>query len=202
MSDIEDPVSDDESIIDDELNSGDEDTEVDIPVENIEESDGEDDEVSDYEEKVVSTSNNKDDFVNINQDTDNDSDTEVSENQDLKKITHNDDILIHHSETKFHNYDEIYAAAIVTRNSENIIVDKLHTTFPILSKYEKTKVLGQRTKQLNLGNKPFVSIENKIIDNSIIAEEELKQKKIPFIIQRPLPNGGFEYWHLRDLEIL
>ena len=31
---------------------------------------------------------------------------------------------------------------------------------------------------------------------------ELKEKKIPFIIQRPLPNGNAEYWALEDLEIL
>ena len=39
-----------------------------------------------------------------------------------------------------------------------------------------------------------------IIDGYIIAEEELKQKRIPFIIRRPLPNGGSEYWKLQDLE--
>ena len=35
-----------------------------------------------------------------------------------------------------------------------------------------------------------------------IAEEELKQKKIPFIIRRPLPNGASEYWKVKDLEML
>jgi len=32
--------------------------------------------------------------------------------------------------------------------------------------------------------------------------EEYKQKKIPFIIQRPLPNGGIEMWKFADLEII
>ena len=32
--------------------------------------------------------------------------------------------------------------------------------------------------------------------------KELEEKKIPFIIKRPLPNGGCEYWKLADLEIL
>ena len=35
-----------------------------------------------------------------------------------------------------------------------------------------------------------------------IAVEELKSKKIPFIIRRPIPNGGNEFWKLEDLEIL
>ena len=35
-----------------------------------------------------------------------------------------------------------------------------------------------------------------------MAETELKDKKLPFIIQRPLPNNNFEYWKLQDLDIL
>jgi hypothetical protein len=34
----------------------------------------------------------------------------------------------------------------------------------------------------------------------LVAKLELEQKKIPFIIKRPLPNGGSEYWKLSDLE--
>ena len=36
----------------------------------------------------------------------------------------------------------------------------------------------------------------------LIANRELQEKKIPFIIRRPLPNGGSEYWDIRDLELL
>ena len=119
-----------------------------------------------------------------------------------KKLQHRDDITLLHPESRFHNYDEIYAASIVTRNSENIIVDSLHKTIPILTKYEKAKILGQRTKQLNSGNKPFVAVDRKTLDNSIIAEQELIEKKLPFIIQRPIPGGGVEYWNVKDLELI
>ena len=40
-----------------------------------------------------------------------------------------------------------------------------------------------------------------IIDGYLIAEMELKEKKLPFIIRRPLPNQTFEYWKIKDLEI-
>ena len=133
-------------------------------------------------------------------------DVEPIEEEDLlgddnKKITHHDEILLLHPESKFHNYDEIAAAAVVTRNENNIIVDMLHTTIPMMTKYEKTKVIGQRTKQLDVGNPPFVRVDRPTLDNSIIAEQELQEKKLPLIIQRPLPNGGFEYWHVKDLEV-
>ena len=29
---------------------------------------------------------------------------------------------------------------------------------------------------------------------------ELQQKRIPFIIRRPLSNGSCEYWNVKDLE--
>ena len=112
------------------------------------------------------------------------------------------ELLDHHARSKFHNYDEITALTTVTRNKNNIIVDRLHRTNPIMSKYERTKVLGYRTQQLNAGATPFVKPIKQIIDNYLIAEMELAEKKLPFIIQRPLPNGGFEYWHISDLEVL
>ena len=41
-----------------------------------------------------------------------------------------------------------------------------------------------------------------VIDSYIIAQLELSQKKIPFIIKRPISNGSFEYWNIKDLEII
>lgn len=107
-----------------------------------------------------------------------------------------------HPESKNHNYEEIRALAQVKRNTKNVIVDELHKTIPILTKFEKTRILGQRTMQLNGGHKPFVKVDREIIDNRHIAEMELSSKRIPFIIRRTLPNGGAEYWNLRDLEII
>jgi DNA-directed RNA polymerase I, II, and III subunit RPABC2 len=59
-----------------------------------------------------------------------------------------------------------------------------------------------RVKQLNSGTNPYITINEKIIDNYLIAQMELEQKKLPFIIQRPLPNNNFEYWKLQDLDLL
>jgi DNA-directed RNA polymerase I, II, and III subunit RPABC2 len=111
-------------------------------------------------------------------------------------------ILEQHPESINHNYDEIYNLAKVQRNKDNIIVDSLHKTIPILTKYEKTRILGQRAKQLNNGAKPLVKLPVPLIDGYLIALKELEEKMIPVIIRRPLPNGASEYWHLRDLEIL
>ena len=134
-------------------------------------------------------------------DSDDDSDDEALDNKfEIEGL--NEFLANYHPETKQHNYDEIYALSKVVRDSNGIIIDDLHRTLPIMSKYEKTRILGQRAKQLNSGNKPFVSVPKNIMDGYLIAQEELKQKKLPFIIRRPLPNGGSEYWRIKDLEIL
>lgn len=79
-------------------------------------------------------------------------------------------------------------------HSKNKITD------PCLTKYEKTKVLAERTQQIENGSIIYIPLTNKLSDAYSIALEEFKQKKIPFIICRPLPNSkDFEYWKLNDL---
>ena len=135
-----------------------------------------------------------------------DSDTDEEEDEDylqkFDKEIRDNYILNEHPESLIHNYDEIYNLAKVQRNKENIIIDDLHKTIPILTKYKKTKILGLRAKQLNNGATPYTRLKSTVIDGYLIAIKELEEKKIPFIVRRPMPNGGSEYWHLQDLEII
>ena len=106
-----------------------------------------------------------------------------------------------HPEETTANYDEIRALSKVVRNKDGVIIDVLHKSIPILTKYELTNVLGTRAKQINAGAKTYID-QKDIIDGYLLAQIELKQKKLPFIIKRPMPNGGCEYWKVSDLEIL
>ena len=106
----------------------------------------------------------------------------------------------YHPEELHKTFEEIYKLSMVTRDENGIIIDALHKTYPILTKYEKTKIIGLRVSQLNKGAKPYVELTRSIIDNALVAEKELREKKIPFIIMRPIPNGTAEYWNLFDLE--
>jgi DNA-directed RNA polymerase subunit K/omega len=108
----------------------------------------------------------------------------------------------YHPECLIHNYDEITKLAIVVRDSTNIIIDPLHKTIPYLTKYERARILGQRAKQIETGARPLVKLPENVIDSYVIAELELQQKRIPFIIRRPIPDGGCEYWNLKDLEMI
>ena len=108
----------------------------------------------------------------------------------------------YHPECLNHNYDEITKLNIIVRNSDGIIIDPFHRTIPFLTKYERARVLGQRAKQIETCAKPLVKVPENVVDAYIIAELELKEKKIPFIIRRPIPGGGCEYWNLKDLEVI
>ena len=70
-------------------------------------------------------------------------------------------------------------------------------TLPIMNKFEKARIIGVRLQQLASGAKPRVDISN-MRDINEIVNEELKQRKIPLIICRTLPNGIIEYWKMEE----
>ena len=155
-------------------------------------------------ETVKKTTKPKKQVQMIVEDDDDDYDDEYDENY-LQKF--DNDIMKNyvnefHPECLNHNYDEITKLTVVTKNSDGIIIDPLHRTIPFLTKYERARILGQRANQIETGAKPLVRVPENVVDGYIIAELELKEKKIPFIIRRPIPGGACEYWNLKDLEVI
>lgn len=75
-------------------------------------------------------------------------------------------------------------------------------TMNILSKYERTKIIGMRMEQLARSSRPYVDIDpSKQFDPYDIAMAELNTRKLPFMICRTLPNGEKEFWRLEDMMI-
>ena len=108
-----------------------------------------------------------------------------------------------HPEIMSINSEEIYALTKIVRDPRTgMIIDPLHRTLPFLTKYEKARVIGSRAEQLDRGAMPMVELERGEIHGRTIALKEFEQKKIPFIIARPLPNKQVEYWKIADLEVL
>lgn len=112
-------------------------------------------------------------------DYDNDEDN-ILDYDDYENKDDNQDML---------NYDEIM------KNTKNI----KKKTVPFLNKFEKARLIGVRIQQLSSGAQPKI---NNVNLNSIkeIVEEELKQRKIPLMIKRNLPNGEYEIWKLEEFE--
>jgi DNA-directed RNA polymerase subunit K/omega len=208
-------TSDGEESIDPELNEDDDNNELD----NEDESLSDDDEIDDVDDSIENGElqfkddendnnmlNNESSLFNISK---NDYDNIDLENNDsmefLQKFTKEyktDYILNNHQESLNKNYNEIKQFINVTKDNNNNIIDAFHKTIPILTKYEKTKIIGIRLKQLNNGAKPYVTLSDTILDNNMIVNMELTQKVLPFIVSRPLPNNTYEYWKLQDLELL
>ena len=153
------------------------------------------------EEELTYNSDEDGDGDDENMDHDDD-DNDESKLKKFDKELREDYLVNFHPESLIQNYDEIYNLARVVRDANGVIVDSLHKTLPMLTKYEKTRILGQRAKQINDGATPFVKVPEGVIDGYLIAIRELEEKKIPFIIRRPLPNRGSEYWMVEDLEIV
>lgn len=181
-----------------------------VDIDDVDEDDDADDDIEiDEEEGVVIEKENKSNSVKpkkttqlIIEDPDDEYDDEYDENylQKFDSDLNKNYITEFHPECLNHNYDEVLRLSKVVRNNSNIIIDPLHKTLPYLTKYEKARIIGQRAKQIETGAKPLVKVPENIIDGYVIAELELKEKKIPFIIKRPIPGGAFEYWRLNDLE--
>ena len=164
----------------------------------------EEDEEDENENLEIKKSNDLENDLNISDDDDDDDEDDDDENY-LQKFNENlkhNIINENHPELQFHNYEEIENLSVIVRDDSGKIIDPLHRTIPFLTKYEKSRILGERANQINSGGKPFIEIESNVIDGYLIALQELKQRKIPFIIKRPLSNGGCEYWKVKDLEML
>ena len=190
---VEDFDSDEEEEEEDEEDEGDKETDI------------EEDETKEPTKKNKGNKGNKSKKpvqINLHDDDDDEDDDDDLYLQKFDSEITKNYINEFHPECLIHNYDEIAKLTIVVRDSSNIIIDPLHKTIPFLTKYERARILGQRAKQIETGARPFINVPENVIDSYVIAELELQQKRIPFIIRRPIPGGACEYWNLKDLEVI
>ena len=200
-SDFEDAGEEDVEDIDEDIEKAvsDEEQEEDEDVEKVVSDEEEDMPVASKKKSKKIPTRQKSHGIVYDEEDDEDPTGEVYLQKFDKEI--NDNYLVNvHPESAIHNYDEILAMTKVVRDKNGIIIDDLHKTIPYLTKYEKARILGQRAKQINSGATVFVKVPEKVIDGYLIAELELQEKRVPFIIRRPMPNGGSEYWSIKDLE--
>ena len=149
--------------------------------------------------------NNDDEDMPEYANDDDESDSDDEDEQYLQKFDkemRQNIVEEYHPELVIHSNEDIQAYTKIVRNEQGVIVDPLHTTLPFVTKYERARILGERAKQINAGAKPLVKLDKDVIDGYLIASQEFQEKVIPFIIKRPLPNGGCEYWKFKDLELI
>ena len=81
----------------------------------------------------------------------------------------------------------------------SVLPEKRITT-PFMTKYERARVLGTRALQISMCAPIMVELEGET-DPLQIAMKELKNKKIPMIIRRYLPDNSYEDWAIDELII-
>jgi len=73
-------------------------------------------------------------------------------------------------------------------NKDGLVV----TGPPTLTRFEKARIMGARALQLSLGAPIFIEIPKKATTSLEIAMEELKQRVIPIVNKRTLPNLDYQ----------
>lgn len=74
--------------------------------------------------------------------------------------------------------------------------ERITTLF--LTKYERARVLGTRALQISMNAPVMVDLDGET-DPLKIAMKELRERKIPIIIRRYLPDGSHEDWSMDEL---
>ncbi|KAG5918298.1 hypothetical protein E4U42_006922 [Claviceps africana] len=95
------------------------------------------------------------------------------------------------------------AAANALKSGEKSIKDKKipeneRSTTPYMTKYERARILGTRALQISMNAPVLVDLEGET-DPLQIAIKELREKKIPLIVRRYLPDGYYEDWTCEEL---
>ena len=68
-----------------------------------------------------------------------------------------------------------------------------------MTKYERARVLGTRALQISMNAPIMVELDGGETDPLQIAMKELREKKVPMIIRRFLPDGDYEDWKCDEL---
>ncbi|KAL6404043.1 dna-directed rna polymerases i [Ilyonectria robusta] len=95
------------------------------------------------------------------------------------------------------------AAANALKGGDKLLKDKKipesdRTTTPYMTKYERARILGTRALQISMNAPVLVDLEGET-DPLQIAIKEMREKKIPLIVRRYLPDGYYEDWTCEEL---
>lgn len=136
------------------------------------------DEYDDIESNDVETEYNEEDILD-----------DITEEEGIEVVDENG--VVHKEKIMTDTYKKVY----------EIIEKEPKKTLPILTKFEKARILGVRMQQISSGAPPLVNTKglNTIVD---VVKAEIMQRKIPFIIRRTLPNGKKEDWRIDEFQVV
>ena len=92
----------------------------------------------------------------------------------------------------------------IYKNEKPEVFTPKKKTPPVMSDFEKVKVISERVMQINKGYKSNIEDvikEKKLIKSFDIAMEEFRLGKLPqYYVKRKNPNNTFELWSHEDFK--
>jgi DNA-directed RNA polymerase subunit K/omega len=103
-----------------------------------------------------------------------------------------------------------FSSTLIHPEVQPVMRDKVETvsriTMPYYSKYEYTTLIGIRAQQIADGAKPLISLDGMQTSHPQfvwrVAEREISERILPFIVHRRLPDGVSEYWNTTELSVV
>jgi DNA-directed RNA polymerase I, II, and III subunit RPABC2 len=94
----------------------------------------------------------------------------------------------------------------VSRTGVTESLKQNRVTTPYFTKYEYVTLIGTRAQQIAEGAKPLISLEKMMTSDPQfvwkVAEKEIFERKLPFIVHRRLPSGNSEFWSASELSVM
>tara|TARA_B110000908_G_C10266301_1_gene464318 strand:- start:7197 stop:7664 length:468 start_codon:yes stop_codon:yes gene_type:complete len=140
---------------------------------------------SDTETSSDKTNSKKGDGYYSEPESESESESELTISCDYEEILENNENIF--------EVDENYDNDSILKGDNRISLNRM-------TRYEKVRIIGERTKQLTLGAKCFIK-NKEDFDYEFLATEELKLKLVPFKIIRKLPNNIKEEWSIDELQL-
>ena len=122
-----------------------------------------------------------------------DDDLGAPSDEDVDEREHDED-----ERTIVESDERLDRAGGAPRAASRAVPRHLRTTTPYMTKYERARVLGTRALQISMNAPVLVQLEGET-DPLEIAGKELREKRVPFIVRRYLPDGSYEDWCIEEL---
>ncbi|KAI8923327.1 RNA polymerase, subunit omega/K/RPB6 [Entophlyctis helioformis] len=95
-------------------------------------------------------------------------------------------------------HDDGHAAGAGGAGGPGPIPKDQRMTTPYMTKYEKARILGTRALQVSMNAPVMVDLTGES-DPLQIAMKELRERKIPLMVRRFMPDGSWEDWAVDEL---
>jgi DNA-directed RNA polymerase I, II, and III subunit RPABC2 len=152
----------------------------------------------------LSENDTESDIADVEEETDINDELDINIDEELETDTigkKDESCAYNYTENKEEDIQDI--SVIFDDDSKiysGIVKPEERITKNYLTKYERVRITGDRSKQLSLGAKPMVKSDI-TLSSKYTAEYELKNGVIPYKIHRRLPNGKIEEWKINELII-